>query len=82
VKTEFALLLMTEGRPVMHLAEVASMLGIGERTAENQIYRKDFPIVVFKAGSRWVAHVSDVAKYIDAQRADATNLLQHPLKAA
>lgn len=70
MKTEFALLLQYE-RPTMTCKEVADILGIGERTLENQIYDQRCPIPMFKIGSKWAAHVSDVAAYIDGQRAAA-----------
>ena len=60
----------------MKLSEVAELLSIGSRTAENWIYAKTMPIVMFKLGSTWVANVSDVATYLDEQRADAIKLLQ------
>jgi excisionase family DNA binding protein len=70
MKTELFLLLQYE-RPTMTCKEVADILGVGERTLENQIYKKECPVPMFKIGSKWNAHVSDVAAYIDAQRADA-----------
>jgi excisionase family DNA binding protein len=70
MKTEFALLLQYE-RPTLTGEEVANLLGIGERTLENRIYKKECPIPMFKMGSKWAAHVSDVAAYIDSQRAEA-----------
>ncbi len=75
MKTELALLL-THDRPVMMADEVAELMGIGERTLENKIYPQSCPIPMFKLGSRYAAHINDVAKYIDAQRASATELLQ------
>ncbi|WKB52978.1 pyocin activator PrtN family protein [Eleftheria terrae] len=76
MKTELALLMTNDGNPVMSLKQVADLLGITERTAENKIYAKTFPIPVFKLGTKWAAHVSDLAKHIDEQREDATRLLQ------
>lgn len=70
MKTELALLL-THDTPIMTAAEVAELLGIGERTLENQIYAERCPIPMFKVGSKFAAHISDVAAYIDAQRAAA-----------
>lgn len=75
MKTELALLLM-HSSPTMTCAQVADLLGIGERTLENQVYEKRCPVPMFKMGSKWAAHVSDVAAYIDSQRADAIELLQ------
>lgn len=68
--------------PVMTLDQVAALMGIGPRALENNIYAEKCPIPMFKLGSKWHGHVSDVAKYIDAQRADATALLQASLQAA
>jgi len=82
MKTVLALLMMNEGRPVMTLKDVADIMGITERTAENKVYAQEFPIPVFKLGSKWVAHVHDVANHIDAQRAGAITLLQQQRKAA
>lgn len=81
MKTEFALLAM-HGSPVMTLDQVAALLGIGPRALENNIYAEKCPIPMFKLGSKWHGHVSDVAKYIDVQRAAATALLQTPLEPA
>jgi predicted DNA-binding transcriptional regulator AlpA len=67
VKTEFALLAVHES-PTITAAKVAEMLGITERTLENKIYNKSSPVKMFKLSSQYVAHVSDVAAYIDAQR--------------
>lgn len=81
MKTELALLLTNEG-PIMRFDELAKLLGVGVRTLENQIYAGTCPVKVFKLGSKWAAHVSDVASYIDAQRGIATEVLQDQLKAA
>ena len=75
MKTELALLLAYDG-PVMQAKDVAALMGISERTLENQIYRKDCPIPMFKVGNKYAAHISDVATYIDTQRASALKLLQ------
>lgn len=90
MKTELALLLHYE-RPIMYASEVAELLDVTERTLENQIYAKRCPIPMFKMGSKYVAHLADVASYIDHQRSEAVNdgysgsateLLQHPRRAA
>jgi hypothetical protein len=70
MKTELALLLVHAG-PVIPAAAIAEMMRITERTLENRIYAKECPIPMFKIGNKWAAHVSDVACYIDAQRAVA-----------
>jgi predicted transcriptional regulator len=75
MKTELALLLVNEG-PIMPAKSVADLLGVTERTLENQIYAERCPVPMFKVGSKYAAHVSDVAAYIDAQRSAATELLQ------
>ncbi len=75
MKTELALLLLHDG-PTMPAKEVADLMGIGERTLENKIYASECPIPMFKIGNKFNAHIADVAKYIDSQRAEATKLLQ------
>jgi hypothetical protein len=70
MKTELALLLVHEG-PLVPASAVADLMRISERTLENRIYAKECPIPMFKMGSKWAAHVTDVAEYIDAQRAEA-----------
>lgn len=64
------LLIQTDGRPTLNLAEVSKLLSIEPRTAQNRIYAHRMPFPMFKLGDSgdWVAHVSDVAKYIDEQR--------------
>lgn len=75
MKTELALLL-TYNSPVMMAASVAELMGLTERTLENKIYAKSCPIPMFKLGAKYAAHIADVAKYIDDQRASAMDLLQ------
>lgn len=75
MRTELALLL-THDRPVMYAGEVAELLDITERSLENQIYEQRCPIPMFKLGSKWAAHVSDVAAYIDRQASEARNSMQ------
>lgn len=75
MKTELALLL-THDNPVMTIEQVADLFGLSTRTLENQIYRKECPVPMFKMAGKWAAHISDVAKYIDDQRADALKLLE------
>jgi hypothetical protein len=81
MKTELALLLVNEG-PIMPAKGVADLLGITERTLENQIYAERCPVPMFKVGSKYAAHVTDVAAYIDSQRAGAIELLQQRREAA
>ena len=71
MKTELALLMQTDGKPAMPLDKVAENLGISARTLENKLYAKASPVKMFKMGSGWFAHVSDVAAYIDERRAAA-----------
>lgn len=76
MRTELALLLMTDGEPVMPLNRVAKMMGIGERTALNKVYDHTLGVPAFKMGSEWVVHVADIANHIDAQRASAMEVLR------
>lgn len=75
MKTELALLL-THDQPIMTAAEVAGLLGITERSLENQFYAQRCPIPLFKMGNKLSAHIIDVAKYIDAQRAEALKAIE------
>lgn len=75
MKTEFALLLTYE-KPVMTLEQVAELMGLVPRTLENNIYAQKCPIPMFKLGNKWHGHITDVAGYIDEQRAAAVKLLQ------
>ncbi len=70
MKTEMALLL-TYDKPVMTLEELATLMGLGSRSLENKIYAGECPVATFKIGNKWHAHITDVAKYIDDQRAEA-----------
>lgn len=70
MKTELALLL-THDSPTMTAPQVADLLGITERSLENQIYAQRCPIPMFKIGNKFAAHITDVAEYIDKQRAEA-----------
>jgi predicted DNA-binding transcriptional regulator AlpA len=84
MKTEMMLLIQTDGRPTLSLPEIAQLLGVGSRTVQNKIYERRLPFPVFKLGDsgEWVAHISDVAGYIDSQRDEATKLLQKAREAA
>lgn len=83
MKTDLYLLMLTDGNPLMSIEKVSDLTGLNKRTIENRIYDQTFPIPMFKlAGATWHAHVADVAKYIDKQRAGATDLLQQARKAA
>lgn len=81
MKTELALMLQADG-PLMTLEQVADLLEIAPRSLENNIYAQKCPIPMFKVGSKFKAHVRDVAQYIDSQRDAAMELLQQPRQAA
>lgn len=70
MKTEMMLLLQTDGRPTLNLSEVAALLSLEPRSVQNKIYKHAMPFPVFKLGDSgdWMAHISDVARYIDEQR--------------
>ena len=65
------LLVMTSGSPLVSLEQAAELCNVVPRTLINQISRGEAPFKMFKAGSRWAAHVSDVADWIDTQKAAA-----------
>ena len=73
MKTTLALLIQTDGRPVMRLKELAELLNLSPRTVQNRIYDQTLPIKTFKLGNDFVAHIDDVAAHIDQQRAAAGN---------
>ncbi|GEM_PF-2829869 len=71
------MLLILANGPVLRLDEVADLLNLNVRSLQNKIYRREVPFPMFKmleSGS-WVAHVSDVAAYIDSQKRDAEEAL-------
>ena len=78
MKTDLMLLLQTDGRPIMNMADLAKLLSIGTRSLQNLIYRGALPFPVFKLADsgEWVVHVTDVAKHIDEQREAAIRALQ------
>ena len=71
MNTELTLLILTEGRPTMTLEEIARLRNIDPRTALNQIHGRRFPILVWKDGAGYFAHVADVAKWLDSKRKHA-----------
>lgn len=77
MKTELMLLVQTDGRPTMNLSEMAALLSLDPRSLQNKIYKRTAPFPVFKLGDSgdWVAHISDIAKYIDDQREAATKAM-------
>ena len=83
MKTALYLLMLTEGNPLMGVDRLADLLHLNKRTVQNKHYSKELSIPLFKVeGGELFAHVSDVAAYIDAQRAAAMTLLQTPLEPA
>lgn len=81
MKTAFVLLLQY-GQPTMTLEEVADLMRLKPKTLENWHYERRCPFPMFKVGNQYHAHVSDVAEYIDTQRAGAMELLQQRREAA
>lgn len=81
MKTELALLLHY-GQPTMTLEQVADLMRLKPKTLENQHYARTAPVPLFKVGNQLHAHISDVAGYIDEQRAGAMKLLQQCRQAA
>lgn len=76
MKTDLYLLMLTEGNPVMSIKQLADLLGLSQRTVENKHYRQDLSIPLFKIeGGGLFAHVSDVSKHIEDQRAAAVKML-------
>nr|WP_315203987.1 pyocin activator PrtN family protein [uncultured Albidiferax sp.] len=77
MKTELMLLIQSDGRPVLNVADLASLLSMTERSIQNRIYKRAMPFPVFKLADSggWMAHVSDVAAYIDVQRDDAARAM-------
>ena len=66
-KTEYMLMSQTNGLPVMHTDGLAKLLNVTRRSLQNQIYSKRLPFPVFRIGTEWVAHVSDVATWLDGK---------------
>ena len=81
MRTELALML-TYDNPILTIEDVASLMGITSRVLERKINEGTCPVPMFKFGSKWKCHVTDVAKFIDDQRATATKLLQTMLQAS
>jgi hypothetical protein len=76
MRTDLALLLLTDGEPTMPLTRVAKMMRISERTALNKVYDNTLGMPAFKLGADWVVHVSDLAAHIETKRDEAKNLLR------
>lgn len=62
---------MTGGAPVLTAAQFATLRNIKRVTLMNQIYARTCPVPMFRDGSEWFAHVSDVAAWLDAEREKA-----------
>ena len=75
MKTELALLMIYE-KPILSREQVAELIGVTRETMSNMLSAESVPIPMFKIGPRWVGHISDMANYIDQQRAEASNLLK------
>lgn len=75
MKTELALLMMYE-TPLLSREQVAELMGITRETMSNMLSAESVPIPMFKVGPRWCGHVSDMANYIDSQRAAATQRMK------
>lgn len=54
---------------LMTVEDMSNILGVSQITIRNQLCEERFPIPTFKQGSRRVAHVHDVADYIDSLKA-------------
>lgn len=76
MRTDLYLLMLTEGRPFMRLDELAKLVNMTEPSLKNKIRDKRFAILTFRLDGELVAHVSDVAKYIEDERAAALKMLQ------
>ena len=85
MKTQFTLLLLTEGRPTMTHEEFAHLRNKSPRTVQNEIYNQKNPVPFWQDGGSWQCHVSDVADWLDRQRDEAIRqqtYLHHFEKAA
>lgn len=78
MKTEMMLLIQTDGRPVLGIGDIAKLLSVSIRSVQNKIYKAALPFPTFKLADsgEWVAHVSDVAAYIDKERDTAAKELE------
>lgn len=77
MKTQFALLLLTEGRPTMTYQEFAKLRHKASRTVQNEIYAKKNPVPFWKDGADYLCHVCDVAMWLDGQRQAAIDESPH-----
>lgn len=60
------LLARYSNKMLLSVEDMSNILGISQITIRNQLCEERFPIPTFKQGSRRVAHVHDVADYIDS----------------
>lgn len=77
MRTKFALLLLTDGRPTMTHAEFAQLRHKSPRTIQNEIYARRNPVPFWKDGAEYLCSVSDVASWLDGQRRDAISNRPH-----
>ncbi|WP_422015228.1 hypothetical protein [Roseateles sp.] len=77
MRTQFALLLLTDGRPTMTHAEFARLRSKSPRTIQNEIYAKRNPVPFWKDGGDYMCSVADVATWLDGQRDIAISELPH-----
>lgn len=77
MRTQFALLLLTDGRPTMTHTEFAKLRHKSPRTIQNEIYAKKNPVPFWKDGGEYLCSVSDVAAWLEGQRQDAISSLPH-----
>lgn len=68
MRTQFALLLLTEGRPTMTHKEFAVLRHKSAKTVQNEIYAKKNPVPFWRDGGDHLCNVADVAAWLDEQR--------------
>lgn len=59
------------GQANIQVPDIATVLGIHQQSARNQVSQKTFPIPTFRQGRFRYASIFDVASYLDSQRAQA-----------
>lgn len=73
MKTLTALLITTDGKPVMTYAQFAELRFRSPRTVLNEICARKNPVPFWKDGGEWVCFVADVADWIERNRDAAIN---------
>lgn len=68
MRTQFALLLLTEGSPTMTYRDFAKLRHKSPRTVQNEIYAKKNPVPFWRDGGDHLCNVADVAVWLDEQR--------------